>query len=106
MCCFGSSLVNALNPSQQIETSSRLLCIMFVVLLHSSLMTTLAVLNMLSGGGPVEEELGQSAEDVAKHADATAINRGMNYKLPRMLEKIAKPPVGIFVVTKVFTHNV
>lgn len=32
---------------------------MFVVLLHSSLMTTLAVLNMLSGGGPEDEELGQ-----------------------------------------------
>lgn len=69
-------------------------------------MTTLAVLNTLSGGGPEEEELGQSAEDVAKHADTTAINRGMNYKLQQMLEKIAKPPAGIFIVMKVFTHKV
>lgn len=62
-CCSSSFLLKALNPSQETQTNFRPLRIMFVALLHSRLMTTLGVLNMLSGGRPEDEEVGQQTQD-------------------------------------------
>lgn len=79
--CDGSCnvfLLKVLKLSQKIQTHSRLLRIMFVVVLHSSLTTTLSV---CPEHAQKMRKWASRLRMLPKHADTTAGNRGDSHKL-------------------------